>query len=113
MQLPVIIKSARFLAQLDSSSTHNFVDTDATARAGIMLQGCAGLCVTVANGGRITNPGSCHDLHIYIGNKAFDLDCYDLTLGSFDMVSKPHSLGLQQTHHVPCSRLAPSALERG
>jgi hypothetical protein len=40
----------------------------------------------VANGDRLTSPGSCADLQITIGEEDFHIDCYGLSLGSYDMV---------------------------
>jgi hypothetical protein len=90
MQLNVIVNDARLTALLDSSSTHNFVDTEVAARTGIKLVGCAGLQVIVANGDRVASPGCCRGLKITMGEESFYIDCYDLSLDSYDMV-----LGLQ------------------
>jgi hypothetical protein len=50
MQLHVDVNGVRLLTLLNSGSTHNFIDLDAAARAGIQFGGCAGLQVIVANG---------------------------------------------------------------
>jgi hypothetical protein len=86
MQLLVMLHGVKLTALLDSRSTHNFVDTDAAARAGIKLQGRAGLHVAVVNDDRLTSSGSYLGLHIQIGDEPFEIDCYGLALGSFDMV---------------------------
>jgi hypothetical protein len=86
MQLLVMLHGVKLTALLDSRSTHNFIDTDAAARAGIKLQGRAGLHVAVANDDRLTSSGSYLGLHIQIGDEPFEIDCYGLALGSFDMV---------------------------
>jgi hypothetical protein len=86
----VVINGSSLVALLDSGSTHNFVDAEVVAHAGISLRGRAGLRVAVANGERLTSPGSCQNLRICIEGELFDIDCYGLTLGSFDMV-----LGIQ------------------
>jgi hypothetical protein len=70
----------------DSGSTHNFIDTSATAHAGIVFQGDTSLQVVVANRDRVTGPGHCTDLIIDITDKPFVLTCYGLALGPFDMV---------------------------
>jgi hypothetical protein len=49
MQLPVMVHGVRLTDLLDSGSTHNFIDIDTAARAGIKLLGHAGLCVAVVN----------------------------------------------------------------
>jgi hypothetical protein len=53
----------------------------------IPLWGYAGLHIAVANDDRLTNLGCCQDLRLDITGEAFSIDCYDLTLTSFDMVS--------------------------
>jgi hypothetical protein len=42
--------------------------------------------VVVANGDRIDSPGCCRDIDIAIGGELFRIDCYGLSLGSYDMV---------------------------
>jgi hypothetical protein len=86
MQLQVAINDTHFLALLDSGSTHNFVDTEAAARAGGDLRGCTGLRVAVANDDHVMSSGCCRGLKIGIEGESFVIDCYGLTLGSFDMV---------------------------
>jgi hypothetical protein len=86
MQLQVDINRVRLTALVDSGSTHNFIDTDVASRVGIALYARPGLRVAVANGDRLTSPGCCQDLPIKIGDEAFSLDCYGLTLGTYDMV---------------------------
>jgi hypothetical protein len=44
------------------------------------------LRVIVANGDRITSPGSCSDLHINIDGEHFNIACYGLSLVSYNMV---------------------------
>jgi hypothetical protein len=85
MQLQVAINDTHFLALLDSGSTHNFVDTEAAARAGGDLRGCTGLRA-VANDDHVMSSGCCRGLKIGIEGESFVIDCYGLTLGSFDMV---------------------------
>jgi hypothetical protein len=77
-------------ALLDSGSTHNFIDVDATRHASVHLHGRASLRVAVANDDRLTCPGSYVDLPITIGPEDFTIDCYGVSLGSYDMV-----LGIQ------------------
>jgi hypothetical protein len=84
MQLSVIINRVRIFALLDSGSTHNFVNCDAAAQAGLELCGRAGLRVAVANGDHIRSPGSCHGLRIDVGGEPFNIDYYGLALGTFD-----------------------------
>jgi hypothetical protein len=86
MQLRVAINGAHFLALLDSGSTYNFVDAEAATRAGVDLRGHTGLRVVVANGDHVMSSGCCHGLKIGIEGEPFIIDCYGLTLRSFDMV---------------------------
>jgi hypothetical protein len=74
-------------ALLNLGSTHNFIDSAAVECAMIPLWGYAGLHIAVANDDRLTNLGCCQDLRLDITGEAFSIDCYDLTLTSFDMVS--------------------------
>jgi hypothetical protein len=74
------------VALLDTGSTHNFIDTDAETRAGLALLGSSGLRVTVANDDHVTSPGCCRDLSVLIGNEQFIIDCYGLSIDSYDMV---------------------------
>jgi hypothetical protein len=71
---------------LDSSSIRNFVDMEVVARTGISLTGCAGLRVAMANGDRIASPDSCCGLKIMVGEESCYINCYNLSLGSYDMV---------------------------
>jgi hypothetical protein len=86
MKVKVIINAVALTALLDSGSTHNFVDTDATTRAGLQLTPRGDLRVAVANGDRVSSPGSCCNISISIGGEVFSIDCYGLTLGAYDMV---------------------------
>jgi hypothetical protein len=86
MQLYVIIKGAQITGLVDSGSTHNFVDLDTAERIGLKFGGRAGLRVTVANSERVHSPSYCKDLPITIDDELFILDCFGLTLGSYEMV---------------------------
>jgi hypothetical protein len=61
---------------LDSGSTHNFVDSEAAARAGIVFGTQAGLSVTVANGDHVSSSGCCNNLKIFIAGDEFIINCY-------------------------------------
>jgi hypothetical protein len=67
-------------------STHNFIDTDKAMEVGVMLLGVRGLRVAVAHGNRLTSLGCCHAMKMTVHDEAFHIDCYDLTLGSYDIV---------------------------
>jgi hypothetical protein len=80
------VHGVKLIALLDLGSTHNFVDTDPTARVGIKLQGRTGLRVAVVNDDRLTSSGSYLGLRIQIKDEPFEIDCYGLALGSFVIV---------------------------
>jgi hypothetical protein len=40
----------------------------------------------VANGDRVTSPGCYRDLSVSIGNEQFIINCYGLSIGSYNMV---------------------------
>jgi hypothetical protein len=86
MQVFVTIYGTVLRALLDSGSTHNFMDSKAAMRVGIVFSGHVGLSVAVANGDRVASTGSCTNLKIFIASDAFTIDCYGLSLGSYDMV---------------------------
>jgi hypothetical protein len=86
MQVFVTIYDTVLRTLLDSGSTHNFMDSEVAARVGIVFSGRVGLSVAVANGDRVASTGSCTNLKIRIAGDAFTIDCYGLSLGSYDMV---------------------------
>jgi hypothetical protein len=90
MQVFVTIHGTVLWALLDSGSTHNFVDSVAAARAGIVFGTQAGLSVAVANGEHMSSSGYCNNLKIFITGDKFIINYYGLALGSYDMV-----LGIQ------------------
>jgi hypothetical protein len=79
----VDINNACLLTLLDSGSTHNFIDTEAAARVGIVLSKHGGLRVAIANGDRLTSPGCCRAMGFSIMGEEFSSDCYGLTLDSY------------------------------
>jgi hypothetical protein len=86
MQLAVTVNEVLLTALLDFRSTNNFVDLEAASRAGIILSGQAWLHVVVVNGDHVHCPSSCRNISMIISDELFHLDCYRLTLGSYDMV---------------------------
>jgi hypothetical protein len=81
----------------DSSSTHNFMDSEAAARVGIKFSNRAGFSVAVANRDRVASSGSYTDLKINITGEPFIIACYGLSLCSYEMILDVHwfeSLGL-------------------
>jgi hypothetical protein len=86
MQLRVAINGPYILALLDSGLTHNFIDTETGARVGIIFTGHDDLRVAVTNGDWLTSPGCCRAMAFWVDDEAFNIDCYSLALGSFEMV---------------------------
>jgi hypothetical protein len=86
MQIPVSINGVVLTAQLDSGLTHNFVDVDAAAHAGLQFHYAVGLRVAVANDDHISSPGGCKALWITVGGEPFDVDIHGLALGLFNVV---------------------------
>jgi hypothetical protein len=86
MQVSVIINGCSLAALLDSSSTHNFVDSTAAEWVSLWLQHHSGLRVVVVNGDRVDSPSCYQDLDIMIGGELFRIKCYGLALRSYDMV---------------------------
>jgi hypothetical protein len=97
MHATVLIGDTWLRALLDSGSTHTFIDTTIADCASVSFTSGAELRVAVANGDRLTSPGHCSALDIDIVSEHFIICCYELGLGSFDMVlgvQRPESLGL-------------------
>jgi predicted aspartyl protease len=86
MHIYVFINGTTLRALLDSGSTHNFVDSEAASRAGIVFTAQRSLRMAVANGDRVASSGCCHNLKISIADEDFVIDCYELALGSYEMV---------------------------
>jgi hypothetical protein len=86
IQIIIVVNGAHLVALLNSGSTHNFIDEQATTRAGIDLEATGHLRVAVANGDRLSSLGCCRVMHIMVHSEQFYIDCYGLTLGSNDMV---------------------------
>ena len=78
---------------LVSSSSHNFLDVEMARRAGVQLQLCPNLSVTVANGDRVASPGKAPAQQVNIGGEAFNIDLYALPLDDYDMVLGVQWLG--------------------
>jgi hypothetical protein len=82
----VSINGAHLIALLDSGSTHNFIDNTTASRAGVTLVRLSSLHAVVANGDKLVSSGCCHNMEIMVHGEHSRIDCYDLLLGSFDMV---------------------------
>jgi hypothetical protein len=86
MQLWVAINGASILALLDSWSTHNFIGTEMAAWVGIVFTGHGGLRVAVANDDQFISLGCYRAMSFSLHGETFNIDCYDLALGFFEMV---------------------------
>lgn len=86
MLLPVTIKGERFLALLDTGSTHNFMAGETMRRLGLVLAGGDHLWITVANGYRMPCEGIARNVPIRIYDEDFTITCVGLNLGGFDFI---------------------------
>jgi hypothetical protein len=86
MQIYVLINGTKLRDMLDSGSTHNFVDSEAASRVSIAFTARGNLRVMVANGDRVASSDCCRNLTISIVGEPFVIDCYGLTLGSYEMI---------------------------
>jgi hypothetical protein len=86
MVVPVLLKGERFLALLDTSSTHNFLLGDTMQRLGLATSGGEQLRVTVANGDRLPCASIARDVPIVIGGAVFSVTCAGIDLGGFDFI---------------------------
>jgi hypothetical protein len=90
MAILVTANGTHIIALLDSGSTHNFIDNMAASRVGIVLAGLSGLRVMVTNSDKLVSSGCCRNMAMTVHGEHFQINCYGLPLGSFDMV-----LGIQ------------------
>jgi hypothetical protein len=86
MVVPVMIKGERFLALLDTGSTHNFLRGDTMQCLGLVTSGGDQLRVTVANGDRLPCASIARDVPIVIGGAVFSVTCAGIDLGGFDFI---------------------------
>jgi hypothetical protein len=86
MVVPVLIKGERFLALLDTGSTHNFLRGDTMQRLGLATFGGKQLRVTVGNGDRLPCASIARNVPIVIGGAVFSVTCAGIDLGGFDFI---------------------------
>jgi hypothetical protein len=86
MVILVSVNGTHLITLLDSGSTHNFIDNTAASRAGVMLAGWSDLRVAVTNGEKLVSSGCYRDMAMPVHKEHFQINCYDLPLGSFDLV---------------------------
>jgi hypothetical protein len=81
MIMPVVLKGARFLALLDTGSTHNFLQGAVMTRLGLTSLGGDQLRVTVVNGDRLRCAGIARHVPISIACDEYTITCVDIDLG--------------------------------
>jgi hypothetical protein len=86
MTIMVAINNAHLLALLDFGSTHNFIDSTMAFRAGVVLARLSSMCVVVTNSDKLLAFGSCRNMEFVVHGEHFQIDCYNLSLGSYDKV---------------------------
>ncbi|WVZ76818.1 LOW QUALITY PROTEIN: hypothetical protein U9M48_024749 [Paspalum notatum var. saurae] len=86
MHMPAMIHGKRLVTLLDTSSTHNFVNTDIAAALGLQFTTCRELCVTVANGNKVAYQGRADHVPMMVQPEPFDVNFYAIPLGGFDVV---------------------------
>jgi hypothetical protein len=86
MALMVNVNGTWLIALLDSGSTHNFIDNAMASRACVILAEWHSLCVTITNGEKLPSSGCCRNMAISVHGENFHINCFDLPLGSYDMV---------------------------
>jgi hypothetical protein len=86
MIMPVVLKGARFLALLDTGSTHNFLHGAAMTRLGLTPLDGDQLRVTVANGDRLRCAGIARHVPISIAGDEYTITCVGIDLGCFDFI---------------------------
>jgi hypothetical protein len=89
MQVHIQLGGATLL-DLESGSTHNFVSEDAASRTSLKLLPRGNMKVTVANGERVSCPGTYRDTAFSIQGEAFSTDFFALPLAGYDV-----ALGIQ------------------
>jgi hypothetical protein len=86
MIMLVVLKGVRFLALLDTGSTHNFLQGAAMARLGLTPLNGDQLRVTVANGDRLRCAGIARHVPISIAGDEYTITWVDIDLGCFDFL---------------------------
>lgn len=92
LQLQVVIAGRSVTALVDLGSAHSFISDDLTSSLDLWVEPCLGLSVKVANGDRVPSVGVCPDTAVDIHGEVFNIDCYVLPLGWFDVVVGVHWL---------------------
>jgi hypothetical protein len=84
MLLPVTLKGERFLALLDTGSTHNFLQGATMQHLGLSPVGDEHLRITVTNNDCLGFQGITHNVPLRIGHEDFTITCVGLDLSGFD-----------------------------
>jgi hypothetical protein len=93
MKMFVSITDTIGVALLYSNSSHNFININMAQRAGVRLQPCPSLFITVMNGDLVASLGKTPAQTVSIGSEAFRLNLYALPLGEYGMVLGVQWLG--------------------
>jgi hypothetical protein len=86
MVLHVTVKGHQLVALLDSGSTTNFINADLCAQLQLATSPRSALRVLVANGDGVPCQGVTHNVPLSIDTEAFSINCFGITLGSFDLI---------------------------
>ena len=87
------IKGERFLALLDTGSTHTLLQGTAMRRLGLAPHGGEQLRVTVAGSERLPCEGIARDVLVLNDGTTFHITCIGLALGCFDIILGVDFLG--------------------
>jgi hypothetical protein len=91
--LRVHVQGHDLLAVVDSGSSHNFIRDEVAHRLGVpLLPVRDGLNVIVANGDKLPCRGFYSALGIIVGTEPFNLSCFSLVLGGYDLILGTHWL---------------------
>lgn len=77
---------------VDSSSTHNFLDSMVARKAGLVINGNANLEVMVANGEKLSSEARCVNIDLTIQGLLITTNFYLLPLGGCDAILGAHWL---------------------
>lgn len=82
----VHINGHNLRALLDTGSAHNFMNKEVSSQIGVPVSAARGLNVKVANGDKVSCASHVPAVNITIDKEAFDINCYAISLGGYDIV---------------------------
>lgn len=91
---------------IDTSSTHNFLDTSVAAETGILTQSIQPLRVAVVGGNTMWSSKKCMGLRWASHGTCFETDVYLLPLAGFDMVLGMQWLRTLEVIQLDCANLS-------